>query len=1137
MSMKARIAEKKAKLEAMRAQAAANVASAASAAGSAAAGAAKGAAGGVAGVAKGAAGGVAGAAKGAAGGVAGAAKGAAGGVAGAAGAAAGAASGAAGSVGGSIRGKSSRASFLAQGDAGMGGRDEAVMAGSTPPTTPTAAAGAAAAAEEPAAPPPDVAGVAMAASGVVAEEVASAVLSDARKDFLKQVMASEDAPPGAADDTDAAVETAAAAAAAAAAATEADELAAILADDDDFSDEEDGAPPDAAQLKAILASPSGAATPERIPAGSPMAATPQAAPPRPAPEEENEPASSGADGAGGAGADGAGGGGGPAALAVEGAPAGFGAGAPRRKSVLQRDIAPNSSVVRLEKLPKTSAQMSNPQMQTDAGRPTCLTVRSRFLVIGTDLGLVMVFDHFQVLKNLLGSLKVKRGAVSSLDVSMPSGEWLVVGHSDGTIVLYDILQGTQLKEIKGVHTLAVVFTHFLPGAPTVVTVDVRGTANKVTFQWRMVRYNFKHDELFDGSLGAISAIAVLPPSPARTSTNDLHLTAMCTSTMIFVMTLEPQATVCFKVRRPGSVGETSLPYLSWRPDVRKGKNKLKQNTDPILVVAWGRHILMLQLMLSWLEVGEESKVKFVSKGNFENVQEVSAVTWLNPSVFVFTDGQQHINIFDPSTLSILERIDISGCDVVSHGMLGAKTQSFHHSISNCDENIYMLGQVSLNKVRVFTWMERIEVLVDAAEWEEALTLALDFYEGKAKAADGLPTDFETLHRVIGDHISELIMSYLKDMIRTANELTGQQREDSYRKSIQTCIEYCVSISREDTLFDTLYPKFCEENEQSLFLTMVEPQILQDHLRVLAPSVLEDFVKHFHANHAMSRAEECLLHLDPERVDFDQIVGICRVHQLFTALAYFFTKGKADWITPANEMLRELRTELEFGDEDMVKNLGSQFFRYLRACFTEDSGPEAVLPLKYAATKANLCSFLALPVETEVLYDGHEVSDDSFPRLRALLTFDAEQTLDVFTSLFDGTCSKLENRTNAVGGKLKEGEERGSQAVFDGLADIAINRQREFDGGSSDFEDWSQPASAWKPRGMGSADLSARFYSHVARWLTAGRCARNPAARPMCCCQPASQSADTLLHPPSYFSSRRFVSQNRVPSLQQVRLFY
>jgi len=95
-------------------------------------------------------------------------------------------------------------------------------------------------------------------------------------------------------------------------------------------------------------------------------------------------------------------------------------------------------------------QMSEKKQFT--GVPISICTNHRFICIGTSLGFVWVFDHFQYRYGCLGTAKehrqdsFNRGPIISLDLS-PDGDHLFVAHRNGAIVIWDLLPKTITKVI------------------------------------------------------------------------------------------------------------------------------------------------------------------------------------------------------------------------------------------------------------------------------------------------------------------------------------------------------------------------------------------------------------------------------------------------------------------------------------------------------------------------------------------------------------------------------------------------------------------------------------------------------------------------------------------------------------------
>lgn len=61
--------------------------------------------------------------------------------------------------------------------------------------------------------------------------------------------------------------------------------------------------------------------------------------------------------------------------------------------------------------------------------------------------------------------------------------------------------------------------------------------------------------------------------------------------------------------------------------------------------------------------------------------------------------------------------------------------TYHNAFRACEGRLYLLGRQELRAVRVQGWSQRVESLVQAGEWLEALAVALDHFEQKILPAE------------------------------------------------------------------------------------------------------------------------------------------------------------------------------------------------------------------------------------------------------------------------------------------------------------------------------------------------------------------------------------------------------------------
>ncbi|KAL3927953.1 MAG: hypothetical protein SGBAC_012864, partial [Bacillariaceae sp.] len=151
--------------------------------------------------------------------------------------------------------------------------------------------------------------------------------------------------------------------------------------------------------------------------------------------------------------------------------------------------------------------------------PTALAVNARFIAIGLQTGIILAFDLFESLRQKLGLHQTEQfnakqaGSVTSIDLSLDQGEFLVAGYTSGYIVLWDTIKGVALKSImESANPSPMTSVRFLTNLK-IVTVDAGGLVNKVSFAKTLLwnSYSVETECLLDGTAGQILAMNVIEP--------------------------------------------------------------------------------------------------------------------------------------------------------------------------------------------------------------------------------------------------------------------------------------------------------------------------------------------------------------------------------------------------------------------------------------------------------------------------------------------------------------------------------------------------------------------------------------------------------------------------------------------------
>jgi hypothetical protein len=216
-------------------------------------------------------------------------------------------------------------------------------------------------------------------------------------------------------------------------------------------------------------------------------------------------------------------------------------------------------------LEDVAKQMTRAAAAAPNNLPTALAVSEKFMCLGTQSGLVYVYDMFQQLRQTLASPVTasstsgggavgayhrsnKQGpgvSVTSMDVSA-NGETLLAGYTNGMLILWDTLTGKALKHCTDVHPQSPItsvryvaaytnaqgngaspsknasnagaLSSANEGTYACISVDASGLVNKLVFTksivsnlWGGGGYSLEVECLLDGTAGKILSLEILPP--------------------------------------------------------------------------------------------------------------------------------------------------------------------------------------------------------------------------------------------------------------------------------------------------------------------------------------------------------------------------------------------------------------------------------------------------------------------------------------------------------------------------------------------------------------------------------------------------------------------------------------------------
>ena len=381
-----------------------------------------------------------------------------------------------------------------------------------------------------------------------------------------------------------------------------------------------------------------------------------------------------------------------------------------------------SGVIQSAPLSKISSELyKNSQMRRHSvGLPTALAFNSKFIAIGTQRGIILVFDLFESLRQKLGKSNPNgnnptpsnvEGSVTSIDLSADA-ETLIAGYTSGVITLWDVIRGIVLKSVYDIHPSPITSVRFLSDKDSsVVSVDAGGLVNKLLFSKSMIwasSYGVETECLLDGTAGQILAISVLQPLSTLMNTRSQHaigsskqgqhhpsarklvLIALSSERSSFAVAVEPSVNVLHRWPRPSedqitaqshkgnvegrdklaadndsnidkNIPMTYLPCLSWGWGLVSGMGHLP---TPILARGWGSY---LQLLLASFPPNDPSSAQdeamlwpaFGVHDEFDTSAPVVALEWLGERSLVYLTVTNEFTVIDTVMMTLLERLDFS----------------------------------------------------------------------------------------------------------------------------------------------------------------------------------------------------------------------------------------------------------------------------------------------------------------------------------------------------------------------------------------------------------------------------------------------------------------------------------------------
>ncbi|KAL3790130.1 hypothetical protein ACHAW5_000828 [Stephanodiscus triporus] len=398
-----------------------------------------------------------------------------------------------------------------------------------------------------------------------------------------------------------------------------------------------------------------------------------------------------------------------------------------------------------------------------------------------------------------------------------------------------------------------------------------------------------------------------------------------------------------------NVDSTPVPYLpclSWGWALVCGGG---HSITPILARAWGCCLQFLRASAP-PSMEDDGKSHFATAGDdnaaaatihwpafgthdeFDASAPVVALNWLGKRSLVYLTITNEFIIIDTVIMTMQERLDFSGMNLVYAEFALSRPPSsassrirqpnsndcttFMNSIRSSDNRLLVLCQGEIKEITALGMRQQIMSLEDGGQWLEALALALDHYESSIKSQEDNKRNDPSLALKSVDVMTRSDPSLLtEDEVWMADLLMRYLILAIDNAPDSSPVGHSSSISTIPNRLNLAESHFEMLSGNVVFLDVMETYVLHDKLRYIAPEAMVLYVAHCKDMKDLSMVERCLLHMQCNLMDFDSILSLLKKHSLYTGLLHVYSRGLDDYMSPL-----EILFEVVFDSSDTVENM-------------------------------------------------------------------------------------------------------------------------------------------------------------------------------------------------------------------------
>lgn len=648
------------------------------------------------------------------------------------------------------------------------------------------------------------------------------------------------------------------------------------------------------------------------------------------------------------------------------------------------------------------------------GGPTCIYPTKYCSVIGTAKGVIMIFSVRQQLlntlaphcKTALNDNEYLRSPVRNV-VVCADGTHLAASYHSGDVFIWNLNATEGEVRITGARTITnplKAILHITEHCGTVINgigfVALRHTALIVSDNSGQIRYHngyrsrlwsltYKSERIIE--ISHKSQLLNLQVAPYNKSANSANFAAVLTTVELAVISANPSLSTLFVEKVPFTFNQFPITNncLEWRGDTSVLAYSL--NNKVRILIFDKISSFTVERRLSW-EAGEA----------------ILSLEWINEQLLgILTISHQFLMVDILNDFkSVIE------LDLLPHDLLIPLDK--HFAVHN--NELYLLTHYTFKIGKFVTWLDITLNRVQKGDYVGALSFfgsllkpdlsiayLIKLENDQQKKENQLKRPFynlslAALRFVLGESTVDYNEVYV--LFFMVLQTVGMFKDEDVRK------DYTAAFLEQAL-------EFFRDRDNNVLIEVLANHVMGGMLTALPPVVFKEMLKHYAEEGKSYMVEELIMMLNPQMLDIDLAVRLCKTYGLLDALVSVWNEMFGDYVTPLAEALRKIsrlpKSSGLFDNVDLANM--NKIFDYLSFAFTGRRYPSGA-PISpdemQTKVKASLYRIIFSGACIEWPANGHKklhtklrtADEPAFPYFRLLLDYNPERFLSTLNEAFE-----------------------------------------------------------------------------------------------------------------------------------------